>query len=88
MVIRHPLDAVRIMLPLENSFPLEGLVFNIAAEPCLTARKHLKVDSATDSLGLWMYERKGIDPHYVHKGFDARVCQRIAGRNTSLRNRH
>jgi len=87
MVIRHILDAVKIMLPLENSFPLEGLAVNIAAEPCLTARKHLKVDSTKGSLGFWMYERKGIDPHCIHKGFNTGVCQRVAGRDTGLRNR-
>jgi hypothetical protein len=41
VILKHLLDAVKIMLPPENSFPLEGLGFNMAAEPCLTARKHL-----------------------------------------------
>ena len=36
------LDAVNMMLPLLASFPLEGFVFNIAADACLTARKQLQ----------------------------------------------
>jgi hypothetical protein len=35
------LDAVRIMLPPDLSFPREGFAFNMAAEAYLTARKHL-----------------------------------------------
>jgi hypothetical protein len=35
------LEAVRMMLPPVRSFPLDGLVFCIADEPYLTARKTL-----------------------------------------------
>jgi hypothetical protein len=37
------LDAVRMRLPLLLSFPLDELVFDMAAEPYLTARKTLEV---------------------------------------------
>ena len=35
-----------MMLPLLCSLPREGLVFFIASEACLTARKHLQKESA------------------------------------------
>lgn len=34
-------EAVKMMLPPLNPFPTAGLVFNIANDACLTARKHL-----------------------------------------------
>jgi len=34
-------EAVIMMLPLLVSFPLEGFVFNMAADPYFTARKQL-----------------------------------------------
>lgn len=74
------LDAVRIMLPLVRSFPLEGLTFNIAADPYLTARKTLKSRAEqpfTDKAKVCV--RESVDPHALHKDFGRGVLQSVSG---------
>jgi len=43
-----------------------------------------QLKSAVIFLDHWNYERKGIDTHCVHKGFNTDVCEKVVGRNTSL----
>ena len=84
----HLLEAVRIMLPLLTSFPLEEFVLSIAAEAYFMARKQL-VKKMVNKSNFWnvkkkAHARKCIDAHDVHKGFHGSVCQRMLRANTRL----
>jgi hypothetical protein len=53
----HSLEAVRIMLPLLTSFPLEEFVLSIAAEAYFMARKQL-VNKMVNKSNFWNVKKK------------------------------
>ena len=75
-----------MMLPPLDSFPREGLVFNMAADACLTARKQLEyyTQYVRRFYKHVKYTRQRVDPHGVHKDFRSGICQQICSSNSSL----